>query len=377
MFGSSHGAIVQQTAAHPGSAPPDRDLAGRRADQPLRHDRPRGRRLRAAALRRHLDARLPGPAREPDRAGSHRAGPAHHVGDDLASCHSRRARRRCAQFPALEETFFEAYWRGAYDDWWDRPALNQEPHWPQHADVPATFSGGWWDPFAAEIVRYFQAMTDAGITPAAAGPGPVGTRHHARRRRAWSATPTSARRPRGARELQGGGPALGRPHAERASTTALEDEPPVRIFVMGGGGGHRTAAGPPRSTAAPGAARRPGRSRAPSDRPGTSRPDGALAPSRPDRRRRRLVPVRPGAPGAERRRQRHRATASSIDTGIPSKARSTSPWYTADARHRAGRRLPPERDPGAARRASRRTARWPTARRAGLPDAAARPRTSR
>ncbi|MEA2585098.1 MAG: uncharacterized protein QOF33_3183 [Thermomicrobiales bacterium] len=67
--------------------------------------------------------------------------------------------------PGLEQTFFNYYLRGAYDDWWAADFNDFERHFDRHADCPGTFSGGWYDPFAIATTRHFAAMTAKNTTP--------------------------------------------------------------------------------------------------------------------------------------------------------------------------------------------------------------------
>ena len=74
------------------------------------------------------------------------------------------------------------YTRGTYDEYWDRIEHNYTRYWDQHADIPATFSTGWYDPFPAADSEYFASMTEKNSAPAAARDRPVEPRRHARRR---------------------------------------------------------------------------------------------------------------------------------------------------------------------------------------------------
>lgn len=145
--------------------------------------------------------------------------------------------------PTLEETVLNYYRRGRYDEYWDQEAANQEPHWSRHADVPALFTGGWWDPFAKGTTRYFARMTDQNATQQNLVMGPWG--HDTMRTGETFANDVEF------------GPESGWGY-ERYNEmrlrwfgrwlrdddgTGIEEEAPVRLFVMGGGGGHRTPEG--------------------------------------------------------------------------------------------------------------------------------------
>ena len=116
--------------------------------------------------------------------------------------------------------------------------------WDQHADIPGTFSTGWYDPFptadtrvlhrddGAERARRSGSSSARGATSACAATRPSATRSTSARRAcgACSATSTSSSRSSTAGLLDDAPP-------------APADEAPVRIFVMGGGSGRRTAEG--------------------------------------------------------------------------------------------------------------------------------------
>ncbi|MEC8832702.1 MAG: CocE/NonD family hydrolase, partial [Bacteroidota bacterium] len=50
--------------------------------------------------------------------------------------------------PNLEKILFDYYHRGEYDEFWQMECCNQQQHFDRAADIPAVFSGGWYDPFA-------------------------------------------------------------------------------------------------------------------------------------------------------------------------------------------------------------------------------------
>ena len=84
--------------------------------------------------------------------------------------------------PPLEQTLIDYSTRGAYDEFWQRVENDFTRHWDQHADVPGTYSTGWYDPFPAADSEYFAAMAAQERVAAAARDRPVEPRRHARRR---------------------------------------------------------------------------------------------------------------------------------------------------------------------------------------------------
>jgi predicted acyl esterase len=145
--------------------------------------------------------------------------------------------------PNLERTFFEYYYRGAYDEFWQQEMCDQERHFARHADIPGVYSGGWYDPFAAATSNYFASMARQNRTPQRLIMGP------------W--THTSMRGPGESYsgDVEFGPDALWGDRVYNAERlrwfdrwlrdvpNGVEDEPSVRIFVMGGGDGRKTAAG--------------------------------------------------------------------------------------------------------------------------------------
>ncbi len=65
----------------------------------------------------------------------------------------QRGQTSLRHVPTLEESLLDYYTRGAYDEYWDRIEHNYTRYWDQHADIPATISTGWYDPFPAADTR--------------------------------------------------------------------------------------------------------------------------------------------------------------------------------------------------------------------------------
>jgi putative CocE/NonD family hydrolase len=144
--------------------------------------------------------------------------------------------------PALEKTLFDYYWRGEYDEFWSQECCNQEPYWDRHADIPGVYSGGWWDPFAGGISKYFATMSGQNKTPQKLVLG------------AWTHDGMRAGFTHGGDADFGEQSIWGYDYYNEQRLrwfdrwlkdvpTGVEDDPPVRIFVMGGGDGHKTPEG--------------------------------------------------------------------------------------------------------------------------------------
>src|SRR5688572_1137751 len=147
-----------------------------------------------------------------------------------------------SRVPGLEETLFNYYTRGAYDDWWGADFNDYERYFDRHADCAGTFSGGWYDPYAVATTRHYAAMAAKNTTPQRLLMGPW-THETMRQDVTWAADVDF-----GPDSLMGNA----RYNAHRlrwfdrwlrGDENGVEDDPPVMIFVMGGGDGHKTKNG--------------------------------------------------------------------------------------------------------------------------------------
>ncbi len=144
--------------------------------------------------------------------------------------------------PNLERILFDYYRRGTYDEFWANEFNDFERCFARHADIPGTFTGGWFDPFAVAMCNHFATMSrqnresqrlimgpwthvamrgdSSSVGDVDFGPESVwGVRRYFEEQLRW----------------------FGR--WLRDDRTGVEDELPVRIFVMGGGSGRKTAQG--------------------------------------------------------------------------------------------------------------------------------------
>jgi len=149
-----------------------------------------------------------------------------------------------AAVPELEETLFDYYWRGAYDEFWSAEFNDFSRYFARHADIPGTFTGGWFDPYSSATTDQYAAMAHQNNTPQRLIMGPWV--HMGMRTAANSYV---------ANDVDFGPAAVwgfDRFNAEQLRwferwlkdiPTGVEHDAPVRIFVMGGGDGHRTPDG--------------------------------------------------------------------------------------------------------------------------------------
>jgi putative CocE/NonD family hydrolase len=144
--------------------------------------------------------------------------------------------------PTLEKTLFDYYYRGTYDEFWAQDCNDFAAHFGRHADIPGTYSGGWFDPFANATTSYFAAMAEQNTSPQRLIMGPW-THTGGRNTLSWANGVDF-----GADSVWGS--AKFNPDQERwfdrwlkEVDNGVELEPPVRIFVMGGGDGSKNTDG--------------------------------------------------------------------------------------------------------------------------------------
>jgi putative CocE/NonD family hydrolase len=142
-----------------------------------------------------------------------------------------------------ESYLFEQWTHGEFDDYWKQAGLWTQGFYARYADVPMLHMSGWFDPYSATATDNYVGLSRAKRGPVRLIMGP------------WT---------HGDRSLTHAGdvdfgPAATLDHniAEdffvfrlrwfdrwlRGLHNGIDEEPPVRLFVMGGGSGRKTAAG--------------------------------------------------------------------------------------------------------------------------------------
>ena len=145
--------------------------------------------------------------------------------------------------PTLAQTLEDYCTRGAYDEFWAKKENDSTRFWADHADIPATMSTGWYDPFPHAESEYFAAMTAQNEAPQRLIVGPwshVGMRGDA----SWTLDvdfgPDSVWGVQRYFEEQ---LAFFECWLREDGEGAPADEAPIRLFVMGGGSGRKTGLG--------------------------------------------------------------------------------------------------------------------------------------
>jgi putative CocE/NonD family hydrolase len=148
-----------------------------------------------------------------------------------------------AGLPNLEAVLFHYYWDGAFNDWWNQEAMQQKGRYDRMADIPAVFSGGWYDPFVDDYSGQFADLSRRNRSPQRLLIGP------------WNHLAMRGPGASHVGEVDFGPAACWGDavyNAERLRwfdrwlkdlDTGVEREAPVRLFVMGGGSGRRDRAG--------------------------------------------------------------------------------------------------------------------------------------
>ena len=147
-----------------------------------------------------------------------------------------------AVVPNLEKTLFDYYYRGAYDEYWQREFHDFEHHFPRHADVPGTYTGGWYDPFTSATTGYYAAMSRQNRSPQRLVMGPW-THVAMRGDVSWVGDVDFGPEATWGVDCYFDEQLRWHDRWLKDVPSQVDAEPPVRIFVMGGGDGSRTAEG--------------------------------------------------------------------------------------------------------------------------------------
>jgi putative CocE/NonD family hydrolase len=148
-----------------------------------------------------------------------------------------------AAVPNLEKVLFHYYYDGVYNEFWSQECLDQTPHFGRMKDIPAVYSSGWYDPFAADVAEQFAHMAAQNETPQRLVLGPW---NHGGMRGAGSTAVGEVDFGAAARwgnEVFNGERLRWFDRWLKDIDTGVEDDAPVRFFVMGGGDGRKNEAG--------------------------------------------------------------------------------------------------------------------------------------
>ena len=145
--------------------------------------------------------------------------------------------------PNYERWAFDFMTRGDYSEFWANPSFNIEAHYDQHSDVPTYLVGGWYDSWSRAMFTQFVELSRRKKGPIKLLMGP------------WT---------HGRDDLSYAGDVDFGPESRLSGCLAesqnawllrwfdrwlrgvendVENEPPIKLFVMGGGSGRKNADG--------------------------------------------------------------------------------------------------------------------------------------
>lgn len=152
----------------------------------------------------------------------------------------RRGQTQLALVPPYEKWALEILTRADYDDYWRHPSLNPRLHWDRFPDIPILFVGGWYDSYTRGTWQNWAGLAARKRGPVRVLVGP------------WTHGATTPELPF-AGDVEFGTDAALESFDEvhlrwfdrwlRGVDRGLDNEPPIRLFVMGGGSGRRSGGG--------------------------------------------------------------------------------------------------------------------------------------
>jgi hypothetical protein len=145
--------------------------------------------------------------------------------------------------PEYEDYLFEQWSHGVFDDYWKQPGIYAEGFYDRYAEAPTVHLSGWYDPYARTAMENFVGLSRAKRSPMQLilGPWTHGDRSlsHAGDVDFGPSAPVDG-------NLAEDFFALRRRWFDRwikRLHNGVEEEPAVRVFVMGGGTGRRNRDG--------------------------------------------------------------------------------------------------------------------------------------
>ena len=161
-------------------------------------------------------------------------------GDWLQRMPIRRGQTQLRLVPPYEDWAMELLTHSDYDDYWRNPSWAPSEHWDQFPDIPMLIVGGWYDSYTRATFENYIGLSSRKKGPVKVLVGP------------WTHGATTIEQSFAGDVEFGPDAALNSfrelhlswfDAALKGQGSAIEDQPPVRIFVMGGGGGHRSRNG--------------------------------------------------------------------------------------------------------------------------------------
>ena len=152
----------------------------------------------------------------------------------------RKGQTQLRLVPPYEEWAIELLTHSDYDNYWKHPSWAPSEHWQQFPDVPTLIVGGWYDSYTRATFENYIGLSSLKKGPIKVLVGPW-IHGHETTEQSYSGNvefgPDAALH--NFRDIH-----LGWYDATlRGVGSAVDDQPPVRIFIMGGGGGYRAKDG--------------------------------------------------------------------------------------------------------------------------------------
>jgi putative CocE/NonD family hydrolase len=165
--------------------------------------------------------------------------------DWLQTMPPQRGRSPLALLPDYERWVFDFMTRGDHEEYWDNPSFNIEANYLQHSDVPVYLVGGWYDSWTRAMMTHFVELSRRKKGPIKLLMGPW-THGDVSVSLTYSGDvdfgPTASLNGNLAEDF-GGWRLRWFDRWLKGIRNRVEDEPPIKLFVMGGGTGRKTEDG--------------------------------------------------------------------------------------------------------------------------------------
>jgi uncharacterized protein len=155
----------------------------------------------------------------------------------------RKADSPLSAAPEYEDYLFEQWSHGIFDDYWKQPGIYAEGFYHRYADVPIVHLSGWYDPYARSAMENYIDLSNAERSrmQLILGPWMHGDRSlsYAGEVEFGPAAPVDGNLAEDFFDLR-------RRWFDRwlkGVANGIDEEPAVRVFVMGGGSGRRNSDG--------------------------------------------------------------------------------------------------------------------------------------
>ncbi|MBI4540086.1 MAG: CocE/NonD family hydrolase [Gemmatimonadetes bacterium] len=144
-----------------------------------------------------------------------------------------------ASAPNFEEYIYDMMTRGDYDDYWKQPDVNWSLHYQQTADIPMLHITGWYDSYTAGTIYNYSGLSKLKKSPQRLLVGPWLHGGNTRSSSGNVEFGAEAAIP----DFPDAFHVRWFDHFLKGDKNGVEDEPPVRLFVMGTGDGHKDEKG--------------------------------------------------------------------------------------------------------------------------------------